>query len=302
MNDRTRGELTKSADEMSPLLLELGERLRMLRARRGMTRKELSQASRVSDRYLVNLEFGRANPSLVVLDQIAIGLGCSIAELLGDFTTTSPEWLFLRDLLKDRSESELRKARQLFGRSIGKEGEPSHAARRVALIGLRGAGKSTLGHLLSQDLGMPLVELSALIATMAGHSIQEIHELYGSNAYRRYEHRALVEVLEDRSEFVIAAPGGIVSAPATFSLLLSQCCTVWLRAKAEDHMDRVSLQGDLRPMAGNAEAMEDLQRILSGRESFYAQAHVTINTSGQAIEETFGLLRTAVRGRLEAAS
>jgi len=282
--------------------LELGERLRILRARRGMTRRELSQAAGVSDRYLTSLEFGRANPSLVVLDQIARGLECSIAELVGDVTTASPEWLLIRDLLGSCDEAELRRARLAISQSIGVGRDNKSSGRRVALIGLRGAGKSTLGQLLSEDLEMPLIELSAQIEALAGHSIGEIHDLYGPNAYRRYERRALEHVLQSHPDFVMAAPGGVVAAPATFGLLLTHCWTVWLRAQPEDHMNRAIRQGDLRPMAGNAEAMGDLRRILQGREAFYAKADITVDTSKQPLADTFRLLRAGVRDRLVMAS
>jgi XRE family aerobic/anaerobic benzoate catabolism transcriptional regulator len=300
MNDRTAAGLVGLTDDGTPLLDEFGERLRVLRARRGMTRKDLARASKVSDRYLASLESGKANPSLLVLDQVARGLECSVAEVLGDMTTASPEWLLLRDLLKDRSEADIRMARVLASETIGVQVDHGSAVRRIALIGLRGAGKSTLGHLLAEDLDMPLIELSEHIERIAGYSIREIQDLYGTSAYRRYEYRALEEALQIYPEFVLAAPGGLVSEPTTFRLLLSSCWTVWLRAEPEDHMRRVARQGDLRPMAGNAEAMEDLRRILRVREAFYSKADVTVGTSGQTLDETFTMLRTTVRHRLGA--
>ena len=165
----------------------------------------------------------------------------------------------------------------------------------MALVGLRGAGKSTLGQMLADDLGYPFVELSREIEKFAGCSISEIQGLYGQNAYRRYERRALEEAIQIYPEAVIATPGGIVSDAATFNQLLSHCTTVWLQASANDHMSRVAAQGDLRPMAASPEAMEDLKRILEGRSAFYSKADLSIDTSAQNTEESFKRLNTEVR-------
>ena len=169
---------------------------------------------------------------------------------------------------------------------------------RVALIGLRGAGKSTLGSMLAQDLDFPFLELSREIEKFAGCSIAEIQALYGQNAYRRYERRAVEEAIQIYPEAVIAVPGGLVSEPATFNLLLSHCTTVWLRAHPEDHMRRVAAQGDFRPMAGNREAMGDLKGILAQRTSFYSKADIHLDTSAKPQDETFLALRSAVRSVL----
>jgi len=169
----------------------------------------------------------------------------------------------------------------------------------VALIGLRGAGKSTLGALLAEDLGFPFVELSREIEKFAGCSVSEIQALYGMNAYRRYERRALEEAVQIYPEAVIATPGGLVSDPATFNQLLSHCTTVWLQADPEDHMKRVQAQGDLRPMAASKQAMEDLRGILSGRAAFYSKAQYKVDTSAQPLDESFQILRQAVRQALQ---
>jgi XRE family aerobic/anaerobic benzoate catabolism transcriptional regulator len=165
----------------------------------------------------------------------------------------------------------------------------------VALIGLRGAGKSTLGRRLAEDLDVPFIELSREIEARAGCGVGEIHDLYGMNAYRRYERQALEEAIYAHTGAVIAAPGGLVSEPATFNLLLTNCKTVWLQATPQDHMNRVTAQNDLRPMAASTEAMEDLKRILAGREAFYSAADLTLNTSAQPLEPTFQTLRRIVR-------
>ena len=282
-----------------PFLVALGERLRSLRGRRGMTRKALAVAADVSERHLANLEYGVGNASVLVLQQVAQALECPVAALLGDPTTRSPEWLMIRELLEDRDEATLRRARIALGDLLGTGGATGAAAAlrrsRIALVGLRGAGKSTLGAMLAEDLEFPFVELSREIEKFAGCSISEIQALYGQNAYRRYERRALEEAIQIYPEAVIATPGGIVSDPATFNLLLGYCTTVWLQADPEDHMKRVLAQGDTRPMAASREAMTDLKSILAGRAAFYAKAELRLNTSAQDLPASFAQLRSLVR-------
>ncbi|OOG58641.1 helix-turn-helix transcriptional regulator [Polaromonas sp. C04] len=283
----------------SPFLVALGERVRTLRSRRGMTRKAVARAADVSERHLANLEYGTGNASILVLLQVSQALQCSLAEMLGDITTSSPEWLLIRELLERRSEADLRRARMMLGELLGAGGdnEPARKAR-IALIGLRGAGKSTLGRRLADDLGYAFIELSREIEKFAGCGISEIHNLYGAHAYRRYERRALEEAIQIYPEVVIATPGGLVSDAANFNLMLTHCYTVWLQAAPADHMARVAAQGDLRPMAASREAMEDLKRILVGRSAFYSKADLTFNTSLRPLEESFEALRTQVRSGL----
>lgn len=273
--------------------------MRALRARRGMTRKAVSIAADVSERHLANLEYGEGNASILVLLQIARALHCSLAELIGDVSTSTPEWLLIRELLENRDDVALRRVRIAIGELLGTGKGNTSISSQVALIGLRGAGKSTLGALLAEDLGFPFVELSREIEKFAGCSVSEIQALYGMNAYRRYERRALEEAIQIYPEAVIATPGGLVSDPATFNQLLSHCTTVWLQADPEDHMKRVQAQGDLRPMAASKQAMEDLKGILSGRAAFYSKAQYKVDTSSQGLELTFQVLREAVRGALQ---
>ncbi|PQA82015.1 transcriptional regulator [Limnohabitans sp. TS-CS-82] len=282
-----------------PFLTTLGERVRTLRARRGLTRKAVAQAARVSERHLANLESGTGNASILILLQVAQALQCTIFELLGDVTTSSPEWLLIRELLEKRNEGELRRVRQQIGDMFGTHGDEQARSNRIALVGLRGAGKTTLGQRLADDLGFPFIELSREIEKFAGCSISEIHNLYGTNAYRRYERRALEEAIQIYPEVVIATPGGLVSDSATFNETLSHCFTVWLKAAPEDHLGRVAAQGDMRPMAGSKEALEDLKRILDGRSAFYAKADLTFDTSAQPLDDSFLALRTQVRQALK---
>jgi XRE family aerobic/anaerobic benzoate catabolism transcriptional regulator len=290
---------TQTEQESNPLLSALGERVRTLRARRGLTRKALAQAADVSERHLANLEYGVGNPSLLVLHQVATALQCTLAELVGDITTSSPEWLLIRELLENRTEPDLHRARLAIGDLFGTGGNAKERSRRVALVGLRGAGKSTLGQMLADDLDAPFIELSREIEKVAGYSIREIHDLYGTGAYRRYERRALEEVIQIHPDAVIATPGGLVSEAGTFNLLLAHCTTVWLQAEPEEHMARVAAQGDMRPMAASKEAMDDLRRILAGRSAFYSKADLTLDTSRQPMTESFQALRSLVRNQLK---
>jgi len=286
---------TENGEDKNPFLVALGERVRALRARRGMTRKAVALAADVSERHLANLEYGIGNVSILVLLQVSGALQCALGELIGDVTTSSPEWLMIREMLERRDEATLQKVRVAIGELLGIGGGIRARNPRVALVGLRGAGKSTLGQMLAADLGCPFVELSRAIEKFAGCSVAEIQALYGANAYRRYERRALEEAIQIYPQAVIATPGGLVSDPATFSQLLAHCTTVWLQASPHDHMQRVVAQGDMRPMAASREAMEDLKGILAGRAAFYSKAQLRIDTSAQALTETFGLLREAVR-------
>ena len=295
---------TELAEDKNPFLVALGERVRNLRARRGLTRKAVALAADVSERHLANLEYGIGNASILVLLQVAGALQCPLAELIGDVTTSSPEWLLIRELLGQRDEATLYQARVAIGELLGTGGDNAARGKRaplVALVGLRGAGKSTLGQMLADDLDVPFVELSREIEKFAGCSVAEIQALYGMNAYRRYERRALEEAIQIHPEAVIATPGGLVSDAATFNLLLAHCTTVWLRAAPEDHMQRVTAQGDMRPMAASREAMDDLKRILAGRAAFYSKAEIALDTSAKSLEATFADLRARVRAALQLA-
>ncbi len=284
-------ELTEQ--EKDPFLIALGERLKSLRGRRGFTRKALAQLADVSERHVANVESGVGNASIQFLRQLAAVLNCTLAEMIGDETASSPEWLMIREILRGRNDEELAKARTALAGMFDAPASDSARRQRVALIGLRGAGKSSLGQMLADHWMVPFIELGRQIETLAGCSIAEIHALYGPNAYRRYERRALEETVRNFPRAVIATPGGVVSDPATFNLLLSHFYTVWLKASPEDHMGRVLAQGDTRPMSGNKEAMEDLKQILESRAQFYSKADQTFDTSEMTQEASFvGLLDT----------
>lgn len=286
-----------ATDERDPFLVALGERVRTLRARKGLTRRDLAVASNVSERHLASLEGGVGNASVLILRQISAALDSQLAELLGDETAASPEWLLIRDLLRHRSDDELRRGRVALSEIYGEAGSQAVRSRHIALIGLRGAGKSSLGLRLAEALNVAFVELNREIERVSGCGLAEIHNLLGPNAYRRYEKRALEETLQLYPDAVIATPGGIVSDASTFNLLLSNCFTVWLKAAPEEHMNRVIAQGDLRPMAGavGGEAMDDLKRILSGRAAFYGKADISFDTTGKSEDESFAALLATIR-------
>ncbi|MBV9910310.1 MAG: helix-turn-helix transcriptional regulator [Hyphomicrobiales bacterium] len=304
-----RSEAAEPADALAPIettnerqelfLAALGQRAKAMRARRGLTRKALARLAGVSERHLANLEYGVGNASILVLLQVAQALQCSLAELVGDLTTQSPEWLMLREALGACDEATLRRVRLAALELIGGGPPPNEAAparsSRIALIGLRGAGKSTLGRMLAEDLDFPFVELSREIEKLAGCSISEVLGLYGQNAYRRYERRALEDAIDAYPQAVIATAGGLVSDLMSFNLLLRRCATIWLMAEPEDHMSRVMAQGDLRPMAASREAMDDLKSILAGRAAFYSKADMRLDTSAQPLAETFQILRAQAR-------
>ena len=281
-------------DRKDPFLAALGERTRALRARRGLTRKGLAKAAEVSERHLANVEMGVGNASVQFLRQLAQALNCSLAELVGDETASSPEWLMIREILRGRSDAELVQARSALASMFGAPASQAARRQRIALIGLRGAGKSTLGRALAEGWKVPFVELNRGIEALAGCTLPEIHSLYGPAAYRRYEKRAMEDTIQRFPRAVIATPGGIVSDPATFNLLLAHCYTVWVRATPEEHMGRVLAQGDTRPMAGNsgnAEAMNDLRRILESRTAFYSKADAVFDTSEMSPEVALEALR-----------
>lgn len=275
----------------------LGERIRELRARRGMTRKMLAQQSGVSERYLAQLETGHGNISIILLRQISQGLGLPIVDLVCEEPEQPVELTLLTQYLSRFPPKSLMRARQLLEAEL-ETADRSARYQRVALIGLRGAGKTTLGTMLAQHLDAPFIELAKTIEREAGAEMSEIFSLYGQAAYRRYERRSLESIIENNEHFVIVPGGSIVSEPATFDVLLSSCYTIWLRASPEEHMARVIAQGDYRPMKGSQEAMDDLKRILSGRLALYSKADAVIDTSSKSIGQSFNELLEVLTGHI----
>ncbi len=272
----------------------LGERVRQARARRGMTRKILARDSGVSERYLAQLESGQGNMSILLLRQIASALDIPLENLVLEGPERPVDLVHSTEFLRRLPAAELVEARRLLVQHFGSVDLEARRGR-IAVIGLRGAGKSTLGSMLADRLEVPFLELDRLIEQEAGVSLSAIFDLYGQSGFRRQERRCLDQVIETYPRFVLATGGSLVSEPATFERLLTMCFTVWLRATPEDHMQRVIAQGDMRPMADNRESMSDLKRILEVREPLYRKADITIDTSALSVEDSFEALARVVR-------
>jgi XRE family aerobic/anaerobic benzoate catabolism transcriptional regulator len=275
--------------ETDAYLRRLGERVRTLRNQRGMTRKALARHAKVSERYLAQLEAGLGNGSIVLLRRIARAIGLPVTQLVHEGSEPPLDLALLSQFLERLSPPALAEARDLLLKHFS---DPSDDARRrrVALIGLRGGGKSTLGRLLAERLDVPFIELDREIEKRSGATLSEIFDMFGQETFRRAEREALDDVLRRHERFVIATSGSIVTEPGTLELLLASCFTVWVRAEPEDHMKRVMAQGDMRPMAHSARAMEDLISILRSREPLYAKAEVALSTSGRTPEQNLAEL------------
>ena len=274
------------------LLFRLGQRLRDARARSNLTRRDLATRSHVSERYLAQLELGHANPSVLVLGRLAEALGLGLPSLLEEAAAPDINLALLIQWLRQQPAGTLRNLRE----RLLSERSPAAARppQRIALLGLRGAGKSTLGSRLAKELGLPFFELDREIEREAGTSLSELFLLHGEGGYRRHERLCLERLLRDYERSVIATGGSLVTEPATFDLLRSACTCIWLKALPAEHMARVLAQGDTRPMAGNAGAMEDLERILRQREPLYARADVVVDTARLDLETSYARLLAAV--------
>lgn len=293
------GELLQAtppaAEADTEFLAGLGRRVRELREGRGLTRKLLARDADVSERYLGQLEAGDGNGSILVLRRIAAALNATLAELLLSEQEDGADKRAVRRLLEQVPPHRLPEIVARLTRELGCD--QMTRRERVALIGLRGAGKSTLGSLLAAALRVPFVEIDQQVERDAGLPLSELIALYGQPGYRRIERRCLERAVEEHRRAVIAVGGGLVAEEDTFDLLLANCFTVWLRATPEEHMARVLAQGDLRPMAGNVAAMEDLKRILAAREPSYRRADAVVDTSGATLEVSLAALRSAVQSQ-----
>jgi len=277
--------------EDGDFLQAMGKRVREARERRGMSRRALSESAEVSERYLAQLEAGEGNASVVLLRRVAAALSVSLTDLLGENESPVEQRLirrFFERLPAHRLEDVILQLMRDFGQK--------EAARknRIALVGLRGAGKSTLGAALAKDLRYPFIELDREIEREAALPLSEVFMLYGQAGYRRVERRCLDRLLERGESMVLAAGGGIVSEPETYKALLVNCYTVWIKASPEEHMSRVISQGDFRPMDGHEAAMEDLRRILAARDPLYAKADAIVDTSGERFEQSLTKLTEAI--------
>ena len=272
----------------------VGERVRMARARRGISRKVLSELSGVSQRYLAQLEGGQGNISIALLKRIAVALDHRIEWLVGEDDPWNSDALRVAALFRAATVEQKRRVLAL----LDPDNAGEQRGRRIALIGLRGAGKSTLGRLAAAARDIPFVELNAEIEATSGMPVNELMALYGQEGYRRLERHAVERIAAAHDSVILAVAGGIVSEPDTFNFLLRHFHTIWLKAKPEEHMSRVRKQGDTRPMAGNPAAMDELKTILTSRESLYAQSGAQVDTSGKDVEDSLAdLLETIERER-----
>lgn len=292
-----RGETTDKPQEsdadqaVSTLIMRVGERVRKARERRGIPRRVLSDASGVSPRYLAQLEAGEGNISIGLLQRVAIALDHRIEWLVGEEDPWTSDALRVADLFR-QSTSDVQSAVLDL---LNPEPESRQRANRICLVGLRGAGKSTLGARAGEALDIPFVELNREIEDHSGMPVDEVIALYGQEGYRKLEAQALDRVIATHEAVIMAVAGGIVSEPETYASLLGHFHTIWLKASPGEHMARVRAQGDERPMAGNPEAMEQLKSILRSREALYERAQVHLDTSGRSVDETLDALLDVIR-------
>jgi XRE family aerobic/anaerobic benzoate catabolism transcriptional regulator len=293
------GSLTGSAPAAA-FLAAIGREVRRNRAKRGMTRRQLAQASETSERYLAQIESGAGNPSASVLRAIARALDLPSSALLPDAGARTAALSGVFDLLAQVPENELPDLIKLIETRVARAGSADRA-RRIALVGLRGAGKSTLGRMLAQRLGFPFIELDRIIEEDYGASIPDLIEMAGTATFRRHERSALDRIVAAHEAAIITTAGGIVANPETYAVLLRRSHTIWIQARPEDHMSRVMAQGDFRPMAQNREAnskgaMADLVAILEARRTDYARAGAALDTTGDGVEQSFAKLLRIVTG------
>jgi len=269
-------------DPINSYIHDLGMRVRTVRKTKGMSRKTLAEVSGISERYLAQLETGSGNISISLLLKVALALETPIEALVADGKSESAEFASLFQLYQRAGTAQRKKALTELGLGL----LDSDKAKRVCLIGLRGAGKSTLGKILGDELDIPFMELNSQIEQISGIAVDEVMALYGQEGFRSLERQALERMVDDHDTMILAAAGGVVSEPATFEFMLRHFHTIWLKAEPEEHMERVRQQGDERPMAGSPKAMDALRSILTKREALYGQADLMVDTSGKSLDET----------------
>jgi XRE family aerobic/anaerobic benzoate catabolism transcriptional regulator len=289
--------MTRDRDPETDFLEQLGQRVRTTRALRGMSRKVLAKVSGISERYIAQLESGKGNVSIVLLRRVSHAMGAHLEDLIPD-AEAAADWPVFRDLLRKATPHQVAQAKDILaGHGAGAHRAPSFAG--IALIGLRGAGKTTLGRILAKKIGWSFVELNKEIEAQNGLSVAEIIALYGQEGFRRMEQAALQQLLARKELMVLATGGGIVSEALTFDLILSSFYTIWLKADPEEHMSRVRKQGDLRPMADDRSAMAELRNILVSREPLYARASAVVDTAGLSVDAAAARLVDSVRPVLQ---
>ena len=288
--------MSDESDPEKAFLEQLGQRVRTMRALRGMSRKVLAKVSGISERYIAQLESGKGNVSIVLLRRVSNAMGAHLEDLI-PAADPAPDWQVIRDLMRKASPSQIAQAKDVLAGHSTSAHRASFSG--IALIGLRGAGKSTLGKLLAKRIGWNFVELNKEIESENGLSVAEIINLYGQEGFRRLEQAAVQQLLARKELMVLATGGGIVSEPLTFDLILSSFYTIWLKAEPEEHMARVRKQGDLRPMADDRSAMAELRNILKSREPLYARAAAVVDTAGLSVDAAAAKLIDNVRPVLQ---
>jgi XRE family aerobic/anaerobic benzoate catabolism transcriptional regulator len=285
--------MTENSNPEAGFLEALGQRVRTMRALRGMSRKVLAKVSGISERYIAQLESGKGNVSIVLLRRVSNAMGAHLEDLIPASEPT-PDWPVIRDLLRKATPGQIAQAKDVLAGHSGTAAARRMSFSGIALIGLRGAGKSTLGKMLAKKIGWNFVELNKEIERDNGLSVAEIIALYGQEGFRRMEQAALAALLARKEAMVLATGGGIVSEPITFDLILTSFYTIWLKAEPEEHMTRVRGQGDLRPMADDRSAMAELRNILLSREPLYARANAVVDTAGLSVDAAAARLIEAV--------
>ena len=288
--------MSDESDPEKAFLEQLGQRVRNMRALRGMSRKVLAKVSGISERYIAQLESGKGNVSIVLLRRVSNAMGAHLEDLI-PAAEPAPDWQVIRDLMRKATSSQIAQAKDV----LAGHGTSTYRASfsGIALIGLRGAGKSTLGKVLAKRIGWNFVELNKEIERQNGLSVAEIINLYGQEGFRRLEQAAVQQLLARKELMVLATGGGIVSEPLTFDLILSSFYTIWLKAEPEEHMARVRKQGDLRPMADDRSAMAELRNILKSREPLYARAAAVVDAAGLSVDAAAAKLIDNVRPVLQ---
>src|SRR3954468_13606972 len=283
--------MSENPNSETGFLEQLGQRVRTMRALRGMSRKVLAKVSGISERYTAQLESGKGNVSIVLLRRVSNAMGAHLEDLI-PASEPAPDWPVIRDLIRKATPSQLAHAKDILSGNGAAQRQMAFAG--IALIGLRGAGKSTLGKLLAKKIGWSFVELNKEIEQQNGLSVAEIIALYGQEGFRRMEQAALGQLLARKELMVLATGGGIVSEPLTFDLVLSLFYTIWLKAGPEEQMDGVRPRGALPRMADDRSAMAELRTILLSREPLYARASAVVDTAGLSVDNAAARLIDAV--------
>jgi len=266
-------------------LINIGFIIKKYRAKRGITRQILANKSGISLRYLAQLESGKANPTISILKNISYSLNMTLSDMFFTYNNETAIGMYDSRLMKFSSEQ--RKKVLSLIENIDRENRSKKNKNKIALIGLRGAGKSTIGKMFHKEFNVPLFEATNEIEKLGGMNINEVIELGGQGMYRRYEYDIISSIHKNHKNLILLTGGSIVSEKETYNYLLNNYFTIWIKASPKEHMNRVLKQGDSRPMASNPRAMEDLNNILNERISLYSKADIIIDTENFSAEQSY---------------